>query len=101
MRRANSPIGIFVGDVNDYDGGQAPCEALIREFAPADAAYLRCTLLLARRMISTLDGANFSIQTAIAAKAESFMSGPIRKRASRRATISRHSLPPHCGNNRA
>ena len=36
----DAPIRIFVGDDDDYDGGQAPCETLLRDLAPADAAHL-------------------------------------------------------------
>ncbi len=36
----DAPIKIFVGNADDYDGGQAPCEALLRELAPGDAAHL-------------------------------------------------------------
>jgi dienelactone hydrolase len=36
----DAPIRIFVGDADDYDGGKAACEALLRELAPADASHL-------------------------------------------------------------
>ena len=36
----DAPIRIFVGSADDYDGGQAACEALVHELAPADAAHV-------------------------------------------------------------
>jgi dienelactone hydrolase len=36
----DAPIKIFVGNADDYDGGEAACETLLRELAPADAAHL-------------------------------------------------------------
>jgi dienelactone hydrolase len=36
----DAPIRIFVGDADDYDGGQAACETLLRELAPTDASHL-------------------------------------------------------------
>ncbi len=36
----DAPIRIFVGDDDDYDGGRAACETMLRELAPADAAHL-------------------------------------------------------------
>jgi dienelactone hydrolase len=36
----DAPIRIFVGNADDYDGGEAACETLLRELAPADAAHL-------------------------------------------------------------
>jgi uncharacterized protein len=37
---SDAPIRIFVGSADDYDGGQAACETLLRELAPADATHV-------------------------------------------------------------
>jgi uncharacterized protein len=36
----DAPIRILVGSEDDYDGGQAACEVLLRNLAPGDAAHL-------------------------------------------------------------
>jgi uncharacterized protein len=36
----DAPVRIFVGCDDDYDGGQAACEALLHSLAPGDAAHV-------------------------------------------------------------
>jgi uncharacterized protein len=36
----DAPIRIFAGSADDYDGGDAPCEALLHELTRDDAAHL-------------------------------------------------------------
>ena len=99
----DAPVRILVGSEDDYDGGGVRARRCFAISHRATPRTCRCASFRTRliSLTASLAPSSTTTQPPIGAKAESFMSGPIPKRASKRATISRNSLPPPCANNDA